>query len=262
MNITRKTITIIIYFVIIIVVCLFIFVAFKGNYLNNNSEVVTKLYSMLGSNDLSICNGLLFYSNEKITIESLSVSDKLCLAYSHLENETIIKEIIRASKKKNFCQVTDDIKYNIDNADEKTCNIIKFKVADIKQIYFDLFNDNLISNMDFYINDNIECKNDEDYYYCGLSNNQIEDIIIPKIYKSIEKAKLYKENIEIYDYFMMIDNNICYKYYNFDSRNDLCTEKMVKDINYQFLAEYGTHYKHTFKLIDNTYYWIKSEVLN
>ena len=257
----KKSLKGIIIVVVVIILTIIGYYVFKEKTLKTDSNEIKELYSFLGSNDLSICNGLMIYSDKEINVDSLSEQDKLCIAYSLMDSEKISNLKITPEKEKN-CNISDAIDFPIDDKDANMCNVTKFAVQDIKDNYKKIYNQELVNLSSFNYDIRYICKSDGEYYYCG----SLEEFTItvgsePKVYRSIEKAVEKDNTIEIYDYFLRVINKECYSDYVTEIKNDKCTSKFEEEkVNYKFLKKNGTHYKHTYvKDSNGNYHWSKSE---
>ena len=85
----KKSLKGIIIVVVVIALAIVGYFVFKESTLKTDSSEVKELYSYLGSNDLSICNGLMIYNDKEVNIENLSEQDKLCTAYSLINSDKI-----------------------------------------------------------------------------------------------------------------------------------------------------------------------------
>ncbi len=258
----KKSLKGILIVVIVIAIAIGGYFLFKENTLKTDSSEVKELYSFLGSNDLSICNGLMIYSDKEINVDNLSEQDKLCIAYSLIDSAKISNLKITPEKKEEKCNVAENIDFPIDDKDANMCNITKFTAQDIKDNYKKIYNKELVDLSSFNYDIRYICKSDGDFYYCG----SLEEFTItvgsePRVYRSIEKAVEKNNTIEIYDYFLRVINKECYSDYVTEIKKDKCTSKFDEGkVNYKFLKKYGTYYKHTYiKDSNGNYHWSKSE---
>ena len=258
----KKSLKITAIFVVVIIILIVGYFLLKGKTLKTDSSEVKELYSYLGSNDLSICNGLVVYSDKEVTVSSLEEQDKLCIAYSLINKDKISSLKLSPEKNKDKCNVAELIDFPVDDKDANMCNITKFSAQDIKDNYKKIYNQELKDLSSFNYDIRFICMSDGEFYYCG----SLEEFTVtvgsePKVYRSIEKVLDKGNTIEIYDYFIKVINKECYSNYTTDNKNDLCSSKFDEGkVYYKFLKKYGTHYKHTYiKDNDGNYHWSKSE---
>ena len=258
----KSTIKNLIIVVVVILLVVFGYYALKGKTLKSDSDQVKSLYSYLGSNDLSVCNGLFIYDDKEISNKDLTEENKRCISYSLINENDISKLKVEAESKKDYCNINDDISFAVDDKDNNMCNITRFDVKTIKDNYKKIYGKELEELNDFNPDSRTICKSDGEYYYCGF----LEEFTVivgsePKVYRSIDVVKDKNDSIEIYDYFIKMINDDCYYNYVTTTKNEKCSAKYNKDdVSFSFLRKYGTKYKHTFvKGEDNNYHWSKSE---
>lgn len=234
------------------------------NNLDTDSELVTELHNYFNSDDLSNCEGLFTYSEEKINYENVNSETRLCLAYQKADIKDVETGTLKPDKKKEICS-KDEMVFRI-NDETKECSYSKIKKSIIDDSYKKLYGKEIENNKSFKIDNLNICYLKDDYYYCGLSETFTytlgnESVIYRVMDKAVEKGS----NIIIYDYFVKLNSNTCFKNYTTTTINSECTKeyKNTKEIDYNFMKKFGTKYKHTFsKANDETYYWISSEPIN
>ena len=186
------------------------------------------------------------------------------MAYQKAEINNVEVETVKPKKKKETCTLNGMVFRKNDETNE--CIISKIKKEQIDNSYKKLFGKEIEFNESFKIDNLNICYLKDDYYYCGLSETFTYTYGSEStVYRVIKKAEEKSSDIIIYDYFVKINNNKCYKNYTTADINDTCTEqyKNNKNINYKFMKKYTTEYKHVYrKLEDGTYYWISSEPIN
>ena len=249
---------------IILIVLSVIIVALKISRLNNldiESDKVVGLHNYFNSEKLSDCDGLFTYSDGLINYDKLSNETRLCIAYQKSNFKDIETGTIKKDKKNNTC-TKEGMVFRLDN-EQKECSYTKVSQSIVRETYKEIFGQDLETQEKFKIDNLNICYLKDDYYYCGLSETFTytlgnESVIYRVINKAVEKG----DDIIIYDYFVKINDNKCYKNYTTSSINDKCSKKYEdqKDINFKFIKKYGTAYKHIFRQNDNkTYYWVSSE---
>lgn len=254
----------------IILVALILFL--KNNSLNKESKLITELYSYVGNNDLEICNGLVNYQDREITYDMLDNIDRICLAYT-LIDESDISTLRLDEDKNNVCKLENGLTFATDNNNEDDTCTVKRVSSDIVNLEFKkIYGRDIDEYAEFLYDYKTACKyaleNDHGYYYCG---NALEFTIAvgsaPKTYRAIKDVYQNNNSIIIYDYFLKVENDECYLSYTGDSKNDKCTSELTNKTfsdtkkGYKFLKKYGTLYKHTFEKNNDNYYWVKSEVV-
>lgn len=260
-NMKKKKIILILLFVLIIIGSI---IYFSSHRLNEKDKMVETLYEYIGSNDLDVCKGLNNYDSKASNSKDLSISSKACIAYvqtSNKEKETITLE---KNGKNNFCKISDEIAFAPDNYDNENCTVTKLKKKTLNQTIKKIYGDSDLKLTEFAVDNTQICYINGDDIYCGWNQNYTYELKAePHTYRAIQKVIKKKEKIIIYDYFLKITENKCYKYFTQDIENEKCTAAYTKikknKLNYSFLKRYGTKYKHTFKKQNNNYVYIKSE---
>ena len=228
-----------------------------------NEEIIDKYYTFLGSNDLTLCNGLIAYDSLEITKDVLNYTDKVCNSYLNLATEKVEKVKVDKNAKKNNCTY-EKFNFATDNYEKDYCTIEKIAVADLKAEYNLIYNEEIGDLEDFYIDENKVCHYQNDYYYCGLAETFSYSLMArPHVYRAIKKTVEQDDTIYIYDLFLKTREEKCYNTFNTDEENAACSKKYAQkgEINYRLLKKYGTLYRHTFKLNKETgeYYWYASQ---
>lgn len=259
--------------IIILIILSIVIVVLKittRNYLDNNDKLVSELHNYFNSEDLGNCEGLFTYAEDKITYDKIESETRLCIAYQKAEINDVETGTIKATKKKETCTL-DGMTFRIDE-DSKECLYTKVKKEIIDNSYKKLYGKEIENNEEFRVDNTHICYLKDDYYYCGLSEVFTYTLGNESlIYRVIDKAIDKKETIEIYDYFIRLSGNSCFKTYTTNTINSECSEEYKnndkyqekKNINYKFMKHYGTKYKHIFnKADDGTYYWVSSEPIS
>lgn len=237
-------------------------IVFKTYFVDPENELVSELYSYLGSNDLEACAGLVNYDTKEIKANDISDDMKICLVYNIIQDK---KENItlEATKKSKTCHM-DTMMFAPDDYEEKTCTI-KFIEEDIlKEKYKMVFGTELEKFIDFQYDYATNCYYKEgEGYYCGLKKD-FEPLSgnNASTYRLIKNVIKKKDELIINDYFLKIDNDICYQNYVTSNNFEKCTKEYDGTINYRFLKKYGTKYEHIFKKRDDKFYWFSSAPKN
>ncbi len=262
--------------IILIIICVVILLT-RNEKLDFESVEVKELYSYLGEVDLYHCGGLTVYSGNTVTIDSISDSNKLCMAFYNLNSEDLTKETTPSTGKNDndikICKIGENVTFTTSEDDEKNCtyNIISKKKlnAAYKDIYgTDISKDNTSS---FNISSTNTCYLEGEEYYCGNAET-FSVAITPEtnVYRLKFKAiKDHKGNIIISDYYLRIANNKCYLTNNSEEESSECTkalsnlkgsfEQESESAKADFVKKYGRLYRHTFQNKDNDYYWVRTE---
>lgn len=256
-----KVLIILIIFLIITTLSLVIVKIINRHNLKNNDELVVELHNYFNTENLENCAGLFIYNEKIINYDNISSKNKKCLAYQKSDIKNSEDVVLSAKKGKNICKKDDMIFKTDENSNE--CIVKKIDKKIINNTYKKIFGKDIEDEESFRIDNYNICYLKDDFYYCGLSETYTYTIGNDSmIYRIIEKAIEKGSTIEIYDYFIKINNNICYNNYTTDKENNDCTEEYKNNskINYKFMKKFGTEYKHVFKKSnDDTYYWISSE---
>lgn len=236
----------------------------NANVLDANEPIVTKLHNYFNTDDLSNCDGLFNYSNKKVEYSSISNDIKLCLAYHKSNIKDVEEETYKAKKGKEICE-QDGMTFKVEK-DSTECVVTKIKKSIIDDSYERIFGKE-IEDIKSFNYDNLHiCYLKDDFYYCGLSETYTYTLgSESQIYRVIKKAVEKSSEIVIYDYFLKINENKCYKYYTTLTSNNDCTNNYdnKNKIKYNFLKKYGTKYKHIFRKNENNdYYWVSSEPID
>jgi len=252
---------ILIILLLLLTISLIIASIYARNLIEPDSKMAKNLHNMLNTEELTNCDGLFYYSDSKETYDTISSETKLCLAYQKSKIKNVETEFWKKAKKKDIC-TKDNMTFRVDNKENK-CIVSKIDKAIIEKTYKAIFGKNINDDKSFKIDNSNICYLKDKYYYCGLSESVTytlgnEAMIYRIIDKGVEKGK----QIVLYDYFLKINNDICFKNYTTSDKNESCTKdyKNNKNIDYKFLKSYGTKYKHIFeKSSDDSYYWVSSE---
>lgn len=250
----------IIVILILIVVLLIAYRLFYGKSLATDNKLVKELHGYLMPTDLNNCDGLSNYADKKITTKDLDDTTKLCLAYQKINTKNAPVEEYDKTKKKETCNVDDMIFGSEENEDK--CSVVKIKKNIIEETYQKLFGEKINTKDAFNYDNSHICYLKDDYYYCGKSETYTYVIDgTTAIYRIIDKAIEKGSTITIYDYFLKINSDECYKNYTTLDKNDNCTKNYNEKskIDYNFMKKYGTMYKHIYQKDKNgNYYWVSS----
>ncbi|MBE6156760.1 MAG: hypothetical protein E7161_03330 [Firmicutes bacterium] len=260
-----KVLVLLIGLLMVVSIILVVIWIFNSNNLKTNSQLVTELHNYFSSEDLGNCEGLFNYDLDKVEYKDIDVETRLCIAYQKADIKVVETETIKADKKKEICTIEDKMVFKT-NDDSNECTISKVKKELIDNSYKKLYGRNIEHNESFKIDNLNICYLKDDYYYCGLSEIFTYTLGSESIiYRVMKKAEEKSSDIVIYDYFVKINEDVCYKYYTAASINQECTDnyKENSDIDYNFMKKYGTSYKHVYREAeDGTYYWVSSEPLS
>lgn len=257
----KVLLVLIVILIILSIVIVVVKIATRNN-LDTESELVTELHNYFNSEDLSNCEGLFNYSEDKMEYDKIDSETRLCLAYQKAVIKDTESGTLKADKKKEICTSEDGMVFRV-NEDTNECTYKKVKKSIIDDSYKKLYGKDIENNESFKVDNLNICYLKDDYYYCGLSETFTytlgnESIIYRVMEKAIEKGS----KIVIYDYFVKLNNDTCFKNYTTSTINTECTKeyKNQKDIDYKFMKEFGTKYKHVFnETKDGSYYWVSSE---
>lgn len=234
------------------------------NHLDVESEIVTELHNYFNSEDLGNCDGLFNYTEGKVAYKDISAETKMCIAYHKTEFKDVKSGSLKATKRKETCVFEGDKLFRTD-PDSKECSYKKFGKDEVLNTYKKLYGKDVENEESFRIDNTHICYLKDNEYYCGLS--ETFTIVLGNesvIYRVIDKAVEKSDTITIYDYFIRVNNGVCYKTYTTSTENGNCSDEYEnqKEINYNFMQKYGTRYKHVFKKAkDETYYWVSSEMI-
>ena len=247
--------------IVILVVVILVLLAKKGLPVNSKNNIVTNAYSYVSNKNLERCNGLVMYNKDKVTKDTLENTTKICLSYTLLDAAG--EEVkLEKDKKKNVCTLNGDLVFALDNYEGDICTISKISKDEVHEKYKVLFGEELKKDESFQLDNVSVCHYSDGSYYCGLSEKYTYVIGgEPHTYRTIKSSYKKDDKLIIYDYFLKVINDECYRSFMTNDKNDKCTKKYdaKKDINYNFMKRYGTVYKHTFQKDGNNYYWVSSE---
>ena len=254
----KKKIILSVFLVLLLTVIIAIVATSKG--ININDATVQNLYNKIDQN-LEYCDGMFLYTDKTIKTKDLTKEQKMCLAFIHVEKDKITTKKLDLKKKKDYCVVEKSSNF-LKDEDDDTCTVKSISSENLYLTYKSIFNEELTENETFKTSDESFCyfNKKENEYICGTANERT--IVVgwePTVYRYIKKATQDDDKIEIYDYFLIINSNRCYKN-NSQTENKKCSEKLEKNkkvtINNKFVRDYGTLYKHTFKKgNDNNFYY-------
>ncbi|MCM1053519.1 MAG: hypothetical protein NC483_06065 [Ruminococcus sp.] len=257
-------------FPFIAVICIFLIVItsliVKDKRISLDSEEIKTLYSYLGEVDTYHCGGLKSYNGTEVTLNNLNKDDALCMAYHNLEENKKSREETSITNKNDsdieVCKISDEVTI-VANEDSDKCSYYTFSKDELNESYQKMYGEKIKDYINFYISSNEKCFVDGDTYYCGNAETYNYSIgSDATIYRMLNKAiKKNNGEIVIYDYFLKVMNNTCYKTASNANVDSECTENLKDNIDKDFVEKYGTLYKHTFKKDKNgNYYWFKSDM--
>lgn len=248
----------------ILTITLIVVLINRSNTLDINSKLVIDLHNYFSTEDLNNCNGLFTYAEDKVEYKDIDVENSICLAYQKTDKKKIEKEELKADKKKDKC-TKDNMSFKIDNEGNK-CTVNKIKKSLINDTYKKIYGKDIKDIESFRIDNQNVCYLNGDYYYCGLSETFIYTIGNEStIYRVINKAEEKSSNIIIYDFFIKINGNSCFKNYTTATINNDCTDNYSDKfkVDFKFMKKYATKYKHIYKKSNNdSYFWVSSEPIN
>lgn len=237
-----------------------IIVFITGRKPKNDDPLINELYNYFSTDDLTNCEGLFNYASAKVDYNTINKETRLCIAYQKANIKNAEIETLSASKNSDTCKKGNMV-FKVQESTEK-CEITKIDKSIIDNSYLKIFGKEIEENEKFEIDGTHTCYLNEDYYYCGLSETYTFILGGSKVSRAIKNYKEKGSEITIYDYFIKLNEPICYANYTSDIINQKCTNKYKpnKKINFSFLKKYGSKYKHTYqKAEDGTYYWVSSE---
>lgn len=247
--------------IVILVVIILVLLIKKGLPINSKNSIVTNAYQYVSNKDLEKCNGLVMYSKDKVTKDTLDNTTKICLSYALLDVKG--EEVkLDKNKKSNTCTLKDDSVFAIDNYEGDICTVSKISKDEVHKQYKKLFGEKLKTDESFKLDNVSICYFSDDSYYCGLSEKYTYILgAEPHTYRTIKNSYKKNDKLIIYDYFVRVINDECYESFMTNDKNDKCTKQYdsKKDIDYNFMKKYGTVYKHTFQKDGDSYYWVSSE---
>ncbi len=259
--------TFLIFLVVILIIIALILVIFRvinGKSLETNDKLVTELHDYFSSDNLSNCEGLLNYNDGVVESKNTRSDLKLCFAFQKTALEPEKEITYKSSKKDDLC-VEDEMTFRTEEG-SNLCKVRIYSKEEVEKTYTKMYGENVGKEVTSFKLDGFNiCFVKDDKYYCGLSDEITytvgSDIAI---YRSIKKASERGDTIFIYDYFIKLVEEKCYTAYDEGEESIRCSKaySKLKDkkMDYDFIKNYGTLYKHTFKKNqDNTYYWVKSE---
>lgn len=257
-------------FITIAILC--IIKLYNKDNINVDSPLITELHSYFNSEGLKQCDGLFNYSDDLVDYDKVSSDIRLCTAYHKIDDSKIETKTMEKEKKSDLCKKDGMVFRSDESKDKCTYQVIKKELIDDE--YKKIFGKEIENNKEFKADDTHICYLKDDYYYCGLSEVFTytlgnESTII----RNISNAKEEGSEIIIYDYFIKLSGDTCYKNYTTQVINKSCSsaykDKYGNDnnkIDYKFLQKYGTKYKHIYKRAtkdkNSTYYWVSSKPLN
>ncbi len=243
------------YIVLVLIFGVIGFIFFNKSTLKND-ELTNELYSYLGTNELDICGGLISYSKKEIKASDIKEEHKVCLAY-YMLRESAIEETISGDDK--TCLLNGEFAFA---SKDKSCTLDKININDINSKYQEMYNESIKDKPIFSYDTSHVCYYSNDYYYCGLKEEYTYAYgLDDKTYRQIKTVKTKKDSLVIYDYFLKVKNNECYMDFLDIKQNESCTKALKKEVSPYFLKKYGSVYKHTFKNVNGSYYYEKSELV-
>lgn len=235
-----------------------------GKTISSSDERVKELHDYFSTESLNNCEGLLNYTEDKIEFADISNETRLCLAYQKSDIKDYEELTYNPDKKKTICTTDDKMVFRV-NEESKKCEVKKIKQNIIDDTYKKIFGKEIEKNDKFQADNLNICYLKDGYYYCGLSETFTYTLGSEAlIYRVVNKAVEKSSEIIIYDYFAKIMDNQCFKAYTTTTVNQKCTDNYDKDkeLDFDFLKNYGSQYKHVYKKAsDGTYYWVSSELI-
>ncbi|MFI3260112.1 MAG: hypothetical protein R3Y13_00135 [bacterium] len=233
--------------------------------LSVNDSKVLELYSYLGNDSITICDGSIFYSENVSNYSNAEESLLICNAYLYSDREG---EVLELDTVDGVCSI-DDMKI-APMSDIDACQVTKYEVGDIEQAYLELYGNELTDYEPFVINTSMKCSYNEKNlsYYCYYPAYEVlVSSDSSKIYRLIKNVIEETDGtILIRDYFIYVKSETCYTDLDAKNKNDNCTIQFNKKsdlvIDTSFMKNYGTLYEHTFEYNDGNYYWINSEKIS
>lgn len=254
---------------IVVVVIIFLVVFLGDKALDLESEQVELLYSYLGEVDINHCGGLNAYSGEEVTFDSIDIENKLCMAYYTIENqlEEITAEISTTNEYDiDICIIGEGIK--LVSTTEEGCTYKSVDTDLLAEAYQKIYGQDITLEESFYISDTQACYQEGESYYCGEAETS-QVVIAPEstVYRlMVSASEQLNGDIVITDYYLRVSNNSCYQSSTYDEELTDCSTLLEEgdvSIDIDFVQEYGTLYKHTFKQDSNgNYYWYSSKPKN
>lgn len=264
----KNKILIILYVILgITTISLIITLIINVRKLNVNSDQVQKTYSLIKSNDLANCNGMIFYNENKMSYETLETSKKLCMAYNNILKDNVAMKTIKKHKNSTYCLINQE-KITLSNDNNCDAEVISLKELDNQ--YYKIFGKNIGEGEreNFFVNSKKTCfydSNNAEYICANPLSQNLEVGWNPYYYQMIYKAVKGTNTIKIYDYFLLVNNRTVYtendgKNYNIEATDKYNDSGLI--IDKDFLKKYGQRYEHTFKKNqDGNYYWFSSKPL-
>ncbi len=258
--------TVILIVLIVIAIALVMWRVIVGKPMDTNSDLVKELYDYFSTESLNNCEGLLNYTEGKIEYDDINSETRLCLAYQKSDIKDVEELTYKPEKKETICK-TDGMTFRADE-ESKVCKVKKIKQDVIDKTYKKLFGKDIEKNEEFKADNSNICYLKDGYYYCGPSETFTITLGSEAlIYRVPSEATQKGREVIVYDYFAKVSDNKCFKAYTTTNINQKCTDeygklKDKKEIDYKFLENYGTKYRHIYKKAkDGTYYWVSSELI-
>lgn len=257
----KKNIILMVIAVFILLGIIIAFLIINGLPVSSNSKLVKELYSYVGSSDLSLCGGLVAYSDNEVKSEDLSEEVKFCLAYTSLNSDSS-KVTLSKEKKENVCNLTKDKIFATDNYEDDICTLDKVSKDTLNEKYQDMFGSSIGEYIDFSLDGVSICYYNDDAYYCGLKKEYTYTFgAEPHTYRVIKSSYKKGDKVIIRDYFLKVIDNECFSSYMERNELETCSKNIlnIDDMNYKFLRKNGITYEHTFKKGTYGYYWVSSK---
>ncbi len=249
-------------FILVIFIIIFsIVIVNRKKPIDANQKYVQDLYAYLGDTNINMCGGLLTYSDKIVTENDISIENKLCNTYRLLDKTEFVKESLEKVKKQEYCEFNENIRFKIDDEKSNNCTITKFSADKIGKMYQNIYNKKIDNYITFKYDTDYKCIYEEKNYFCGLGEEKVitYSTNISDVYRLIESAYTKGNELVIEDYFLRVVDNTYYKSY---TKSDSIECEIKNDDNIitnEILESCGTLYKHTFKKINDTYYWLNSK---
>lgn len=263
--------TIVYALVLVVILAVVLLVVFLGDKnLDMQSEQVSSLYSYLGEVDIYHCGGLNQYSGDEVTYDTISNENKLCMAYYELNQDEIEVDssIVTTTNESDvdICEIGEGIRLAADE-DMNNCSYESFSQTELAIAYEKIYGNSLPDDEEFYISNTKACYLEGDTYYCGNAETIVYSLTPEAtIYRLMNQAvEKLNGDIVITDYYLKVSGNKCYSSNNANNEIAACSSSLAEndnlEIDAEFVQEYGTLYKHTFKKDDQgNYYWYASDL--
>lgn len=247
--------------VLLIMILVFLLIS-KIGHVDIEEKYVQDLYAYIGNPNKEYCGGLLFY-NDNLDINTLTESQKKCIAFANISADKIEDVTYNKKKKKDYCIATGDKKFELDEKGSN-CSATNVDFETLKSVYYRLFGLEIANKSDFELSGTKVCYYIEksDSYTCGTPTiKTLEMGWGPTSYRMLVKAKEKGNKIFLHDYLLLINDGKCFVDNLGQEENVKCSKEIKEnfDVTNRFIKKYGRKYIHVFeKDKDNNYYWKSS----